>query len=46
MIFSKQLVYDAYELKMSFQTMDLKFFEMKKYDSFKYNYKNISFSNF
>jgi hypothetical protein len=44
--FLKQLVYDGYELKMSFQPMDLKFFKIQKYDSLKHSYENISSSNF
>jgi hypothetical protein len=38
MIFLKQLIYYAYELKMSFQPMDLKFLKIQQHDSFKHSY--------
>jgi hypothetical protein len=41
MNFLKQLVYYAYELKMSFQPMYLKFFKIQQHDSLKHSYKNI-----
>jgi hypothetical protein len=46
MIFLKQLFYCVYELKMSFQLMDLKFLEIQQYDSLKHSYTNISSSSF
>jgi hypothetical protein len=46
MIFLKQFVYYVYELKMSFQPMDLKFFQIQQQDYVKHSYKNISSSNF
>jgi hypothetical protein len=44
MNFLKQLVYYAYELKMSFQPMDLKILKIQQHDSLKHSYKNISSS--
>jgi hypothetical protein len=41
MNFLKQLVYYAYESKMSFQPMYLKFFLIQQHDSLKHSYKNI-----
>jgi hypothetical protein len=46
MNFLKQLIYYAFELKMSFQPMNLKFLKIQQHDSLKHSYNNISFLNF